>query len=265
MNPIFMRLRRFAAFLCLAAIFLLVICSDRPAVAGNYSCGDPNTGHCYGVAYWEEQTQYYGAYTDLLQVAMNCPSGCGGFIDNEIWLVDTQTAACVSNPEGQCWVEAGFIAQDGGGNPYYFWADSRPMNSNTFNLHILNQADSADFDHFMIIKDARGAQGVFQVWIYNDSHSLLFNGTSTSNAMSGNKIIIGSELAGTNGASAPPGQFQRNIWAVKPLGPEFVFWYNRQTDEGNVLDTSPHNVSWWINPSLPPPPEGGLFATTCCN
>jgi hypothetical protein len=265
MGSVFTRSCCGARFWSLAMLFLLLIFSNRPALAQNYSCGNPQSGHCYGTASWQEQPQYYGAYTDLLQIAMNCPSGCGGFIDNEIWLIDNQTAACVSNPYGRCWVEAGFIASDGDGNPYYFWADSRPMNSATFNIHILNQADSGDFDHFMIIKDARGAQGIFQVWIYNDSHSTLYNGTSTSNTMSGNIIIIGSELAGTNGASSAIAQFQRNIWAVKPLGPEFVFWYNRQTDEGSLRNDSPHKSSWLIDPSLPPPPEGGIFTTNCCN
>lgn len=117
----------------------------------------------------------------------------------------------------------------------------------------------------MIIKDGRGAAGVFQVWIYNDSHSTFFNGTSTSNTMSANAIHVGTELAGTSGASSALAQFQRNIWAVKPLGPEFVFWYNRQTDQGTVRSDAPPNGSWLISPTLPPPPEGGIFTTNCCN
>jgi len=252
-----------ARFWQIAALFVLLLFCNSQAPAINYSCGNASAGHCYGTANWQEQKQYFGSYVDLWQNVMNCPSGCGGFIDNEMWLWDTQTAACVSNPEGSCWVEAGFIASDGGGNPSYFWADSRPMNSNTFNLHILSQADFTDSDHFMIIQDARGASGVYQVWIYNGSNTF-FNGTSTSNTMSANIIQIGSELAGTNGASAGLALFQRNIWAVQPLKSDFTFWYNRQTDEGNVNDQSPHSAAWWINPSQPPPPEGGLFATSCC-
>jgi hypothetical protein len=246
-----------------ALLFLLAVWGP-PTAASNYKCGNPNSGHCYGQTAWQEQPQYFGSYVDLLQVAMNCPAGCGGFINNEMWLADTQSPACVANQFNACWVEAGFHATDGGGNPIYFWADSRPLSSSTYNNHYLNQADLVDLEHFMIIKDARnGAQGVFQVWIYNDSHSVFFNGTSTSNNMSANTIHIGSELAGTNGASAGQAQFQRNIWAVKALGPEFVFWYNRQIDEGSVRSDSPPTALWLINPSLPPP-EGGLFTTTCC-
>ncbi len=264
MGSVFARSCR-RALLSLATILLLLVCANAPAPAGNYSCGNPQSGHCYGQTAWQEQPQYYGSYVDLLQIAMNCASGCGGFLNNEMWLIDYQTPACVSNPFQACWVEAGFQAQDGGGNPVYFWADSRPMNSNTYNNHFLTQADSGDFDHFMIIKDGRGAAGVFQVWIYNDSHSTFFNGTSTSNTMSANAIHVGTELAGTSGASSALAQFQRNIWAVKPLGPEFVFWYNRQTDQGTVRSDAPPNGSWLISPTLPPPPEGGIFTTNCCN
>lgn len=253
------------ALLALAAIALLLVWPQRLAQAGNYSCGNPQSGHCYGYVDWQEQPEYYGVYMDLLQLTMNCPSGCGGFLNNEMWLADYNTRACASNGFGSCWVEAGFHASDGGGNPIYFWADARPLTSSTYNNHFLNQADVADFDHFMIIKDSRnGAQGVFQVWIYNDLLSVLFQGTSTNNNMSPNAINMGSELAGSSGASGM-GQFQRNIFAVKPLGPEYVFWYNRQTDEGSVSSSAPPNASWLINPSSPPPPEGGLFFTNCCN
>jgi hypothetical protein len=257
---------RAAGSFAVVALFLFLNVLSTPAIAGNYSCGDPNKNHCYGFVQWQEEPQYYGVYMDLLQVAMNCPQGCDGFINNEMWLADYNSRACVANQFSQCWVEAGFHASDGGGNPIYFWADARPLSSNTYNNHFLSQADLADFEHFMIIKDSRnGAQGVYQVWIYNDSHSVLFNGTSTNNNMSANAINMGSELAGTNGASAGLAQFTRNIWAVKPLGPEYVFWYNRETDKGVVTSNSPPSASWLIDPSLPPPPEGGMFTTSCCN
>src|SRR5579859_1234862 len=164
--------------------------------AGAYSCGNPSSGHCYGVTIWSEQPQYFGAYTDITQARLSCPSGCGGFVDDEIWLIDSRTPACNTNGFGVCWVEAGFIANDGG-SEIYFWADARPRTTSTFNLHLLGGTDPIGTnDHFMIIKDARGGSGIFQVWIYNDSLSTLYNGTSTSNSMSGNRIDIGEELAG---------------------------------------------------------------------
>jgi hypothetical protein len=265
MAPIFSRFGLRARLLLLAALLPLLIVLNRIALPSNYNCG-PDVGHCYGVASWAEQPQYFGSYVDLLQVGMTCAPGCGGFLDNEMWLIDNQTPACIDNEFGQCWVEAGFEAQDGGGNPIYFWADYRPLRSGGFHHHFFGQADSSDLEHFMIIKDSRnGVQGVFQVWVYNDSLSVLFQGTSTNNSMTASIIMIGSELAGTNGASATLAQFTRNIWAVKPLGPEYVFWYNRQTDEGSLMNQNPPTASWVVNPNRPPPPEGGQLVTNCCN
>jgi hypothetical protein len=186
-------------------------------------------------------------------------------VDDEIWLTDNQTPGCTSNQFGQCWVEAGYFLTDGSGSKQLFWADGRPLSSSTFNLHILGGTDpDGVIDHFMLLKDGRGASGVYQIWVYNDSLSTLYNGTSTSNAMSGNRVIIGQELAGTKSASAGAANFSRNIWAVQALGPEYVFWYNRQADEGSVGSGNPPFASWTVDPANPPPPEGGQFTTHCC-
>ena len=231
-----------------------------------YSCGNPSTGHCYGTATWQEKTEYFGAYTDLTQVSMGCSTGCGGFVDDEIWLIDTKTSGCNSNGFGVCWVEAGYFFTDGSSNAQFFWADGRPLTSSTFNLHILGTTDPVGTtDHYMIIKDGRGGAGIFQVWVYNDGLSTLYQGTSTSNTMSGNRIDIGQELAGTKDASAGTANFTRNIWAVQVLGPEYVFWYNRQTDKGSVGSANPPSASWMVDPASPPPPEGGQFTTRCCS
>jgi hypothetical protein len=116
----------------------------------------------------------------------------------------------------------------------------------------------------MMIHDARGDFGISQIWIYNDSLSTLYNGTSTNNAMSGNKIQIGQELAGTQNASAGYATFSRNIFAVQSLGQEYVFWYNAQTTLGTTTSKNPPSGAWVIGPDKPPP-EGGQFSTKCCN
>lgn len=227
-----------------------------------YSCGNPSSGHCYGVAGWQEQPQYFGAYADIQVGHLNSLSG--GFVDDEIWLIDDSTPACANNPFTMCWVEAGYIASQGS-SQVYFWADSRPMNTSTFNLHLLGGTDAVGTnDHFMMIKDGRGGPGLFQLWIYNDSLSTLYNGTSTSNTMNGDRILIGQELAGMGGASADSVNFTRNIWAVQVLGPEYVFWYNRQIHNGGVTSNNPPFGSWTIAATSPPPPEGGQFTTHCC-
>jgi hypothetical protein len=233
--------------------------------AATYSCGNPSAGHCYATGTWQEKPQYFGAYADISQTPLSCPNGCNGFVDDEIWLVDDKTSGCQSNGFGMCWVEAGSIATENSG-AVFFWADSRPLTSSVFNLHLLGGTDPAGTtDHYMIVKDARGPAGIFQLWIYNDSLSTLYNGTSTSNTMSGNRIIIGQELAGTNGASAGNANFTRNIWAVQTLGPEYVFWYNRQTTNVTPTSQNPPFGAWTVNPSSPPPPEGGQFTTHCCS
>jgi len=48
------------------------------------------------------------------------------------------------------------------------------------------------------------------------------------------------------------------------LGPEYVFWYNRQIHNGGVTSNNPPFASWTINATSPPPPEGGQFTTHCC-
>jgi len=250
------------------SVLAILLFSAAICFAGNYSCGNGSSGHCYGVNTWGEQPQYFGSYVDLQEPSMNCPSNCGGFIDNEMWLEDTNSSGCKANSFGVCWVEAGFIAQ-AGESTQFFWADSRPQTSSTFNLHILGNADPVGTtDHFMIIKDGRVSPQVFQVWVYNTSESTLYQGTSVTsngNPMSGNLILIGQELAGSQGASAGNAQYSRNIWAVQTLGPEYVFWYNRQKDEGSVRSDNPPFASWSIDPSTPPPPEGGEFTTHCCS
>jgi hypothetical protein len=81
--------------------------------------------------------------------------GCGGFIDEEIWLVDNKSSACTGNPFEMCWVEAGYTI-DEGQSPVFFWADGRPLKQSTYNLHLLGKTDPVGAtNHFMIIKDGR--------------------------------------------------------------------------------------------------------------
>jgi hypothetical protein len=239
------------------------------ASAQTYSCGNPSEGHCYGVASWSQPTEYFGAYTDISQNRLSCPGGCGGFVDDELWLIDNRSGGCTANRFRMCWVEAGYIALDGGNNPVFFWADARPINQSTFNLHLLGPSDPVGVtDHFMIIKDGRVSPQTFMVFIYTDSLSTLYNGVSvvpTGNPMSGNIIDIGSELGGTRNASAAPVNFTRNIWAVQALGPEYVFWYVPQATRGGVTSGNPPFADWSIDPASPPPPEGGQFTTRCCS
>jgi len=244
-----------------------------------YSCGNPQSGHCYGVNSWTQSGEYFGAYTDIAQVAMSCPSGCGGFVDDEIWLIDRSSSNCTTNDFQMCWVEAGTIESEGS-NPTYFWADARPGTGNTFNAHYLGGTDPVGtVDHYMIVKDGRSSPNNYLIFIYNDSHSTLYNGTSSVAGtggcgsalpqMTGTEIDIGQELAGSpsaaNKASAASANFTRNIWAVQALDSSYTFWYNAQTAAGGVRSDNPPTASWTINPGSSGAPEGGQFTTRCCS
>lgn len=251
----------------------LALGSAIPAEAGTYACGNASAGHCYAINAWSRAAEYFGAYANIGQEPLSCPSGCGGFVDNELWLIDPSTAGCVDNSFGVCWVEAGSLAYEGI-SPVFFWADSRPTTESTYNLHVLGPTDpDGTVDHYMIVKDGRVTPNTFLVFIYNDSQSTLYAGTSAISSgtpMSGTQIHIGQELGGTGNASASLAIFTRNIWATQALDSDYVFWYQPQTTEGSVTDDAPPTGVWLVDPANPPsgcgtPPEGGAFSTSCCD
>jgi hypothetical protein len=259
-------------------VFLALLLYCHAASGQTYSCGSPYTNgdstqsHCYAIAGWQEQPQYFGAYTDILQAGTNCPSGCDSDLSNEMWLVDAGTQACFNNSEQACWVEAGFEASVGNddGKPHYFWADSRPFTFDpqyVYNVHYLGQADVADFAHFLIIKDERAGPDVYTVQIYNDSNTVFFTGNSIPNTMSANSIQIGSELAGTKGALGNA-WFTRQLWATGPIAKGTNSWMgSAQTDIGSfgagIVQTPPLSYRWVTEPTTPPP-DGGLLQTGMC-
>ena len=258
-----------------ALLLLLGIAESARA----YSCGNPSSGHCYGTNSWTQGTEYFGAYADITQVEMSCPSGCGGFVDDEIWLIDTSSPNCTSNAFAMCWVEAGTIVLEGG-SPQYFWADARPGTGNTFNSHYLGGTDPVGtVDHYMIIKDGRTNPNPILVFIYNDSQSTLYNGTSSVAGTGGcgsplpqmvaRRIDIGQELAGSppsnKNASAQTAHFTNNTWATKALDSAYLFYSSAQTAVGGVTSNNPPTASWAQNPGAPGAPVGGDFTTRCCS
>jgi hypothetical protein len=232
--------------------------------AFGYSC--PGSNHCYGANTWSRPTEYFGVYTDISVVHLNCdPTTCAqdGFISDEIWLIDM--ASCPGQPSGMCWIETGYIDFKST-DQTLFWTDQRPGQPFAFGLMAnVPTGDYGNRDHFMIIKDGRTSLKPFLIFMYNDSLSTLFEGTSNDNSMVGKRILIGQELQGTGGASAPQATFTRNIFAVQALGPEYVFWYNVQTKKGPVTSNNPPMGQWNIDPATSGgSPEGGQFSTSCC-
>jgi len=240
---------------------LVALLAANPSLAADYRCGTPDKDHCYAVNTWTQRTEYFGAYADISSASLEC-NDCDGFVDDEIWLVDSASPQC--KPTGDkdpCWVEAGAVALDR--NPQFFWADSRPDGS--FNLHLVGDYKrDAHYYHYMIIKEGRNEQrDTFDVWIYDDALATLYFGKSTANGMQGRTILIGQELAGTHGAWADAALLTKNIWAVQPLGQDYTFWYVPQTTKGSETINNPPFGGWWTSP-VSPPPEGGMFITACC-
>jgi len=207
------------------------------------------------------------------------PSSCApkdkGFINDEMWLIDD---LCVNGGHTEiCWIETGYytgsVDKSSPGtpvavvalNPSFFWADMRPGQSFTFVLAgDIPDSQYGTKNHFVIVKDGRTTPNPFLVFIYNDSLSTFF-GESLNNRMNGNEINIGQELAFDGGAIAPQVTFTRNIFAVRPVGKDYVFWYNAQTDRGTVSSPNPPTGRWDIAPPTSgSSPEGGQFSTSCC-
>lgn len=237
-----------------------------------YSCDDPVRGPCLGINIWQEQPEYFGAYSDIRQGRLRCPAGtCDGAVANRVRLMDTVSPLCVTNRFGACWVEAGYVAtpETGPNGPVFFWAEVRPTQQVPYAIHLAGPADPVGVvDHFMIIKDGRVFPETFLVFMYNSSLSTLYGGVSvapTGVPMKANSIDIGQSLEGTTGASAPRVDFNRNIWAVRLLGPEYVFWYRPQVRRGLLREDRPPFVAWTIDPAAPRAPEGGRFTTHCCS
>jgi hypothetical protein len=246
----------------------LALCSgaSRAGYADWYDCG-PGDRTCVAAASWVDDTgaEYFGTFADVDMTSMSCAFGCsGGYISNEIGMADTR---CDSRPFRECWLVAGYIATGTAPFPSYFWTEGRPTGS-SMATHILGPAGQRrDTDHFMIVKDGRVQSPTrFLVFIYNDSRSTFYGETftiPTGETLSANVVGIGQKLSGNWGAAAEPATFSRNIYAVQPLGPEYVFWYRRQTERGRSWRQWPVRGAWTIDPSTTPPPEGGKFETRC--
>lgn len=234
-----------------------------------YTCG----GHCYGVNVWSSSKgEYFGASSDISMVPLTCdPTMCASseFITNEMWLVDPTN--CTQQTNGQCWVETGYIDSpppdpnnpNQSKNQSYFWADERP--GSTFMFELFQDVPASELgntDHFVIINDTSTTPGGFQILVYNNSSTTLLQGTSNDNTMVGTQIIIGQELFGSAGASAPQAAFTHNMFATQALSPGNMFVYNTQTAEGTVINKSPPFGQWDTDPATSP--DGGQFSTHCC-
>lgn len=181
-----------------------------PALA--YSCGDASSGHCYAESDGDNYPSgFRGAKVQIYVVHLQC-NQCGGintttgFIDNEMWLDDSAYAH---------WVEAGYWTQS---NPFqtvedYFWADKRPRDCSTcVNVHDLGGVASGDYGHntdFLIWQDTNPDEFAVQIAGYSSG---INGGTSTDNSMNVGHVLMGQELAGNAGASAPQARYSYRFY-----------------------------------------------------
>lgn len=147
-----------------------------------------------------------GSATNITVVHLSCLNGCSnGFVNDEMWLQQEGNTACSGD---LCWVEAGYI--QGSGFEDYFWADNRPNGG--FFYHELTEVPGADYGHattFIINRTSTTTKWLVDIY---DSAGNSWVNYSTNNSMAPNEIVIGQELAGGGGASAPRADFTHNVY-----------------------------------------------------
>lgn len=235
--------------------------------AFSYSCAN----HCYGRNLWSGNTN--GAETTVSVNPMGAGSGTEPFVNNEVWVADPNSNGSEDCTSGSpyCWVEAGYAsgASNNGATEYYFWADVRPCGCGGYHEHDSGNINTNDYGGTAAISILRGGSSgcsyinsTWCVFIYGDYDSWV--GQSTDNTMHASQIMIGQELAGTSGATAPTANFTFNYWVDVNTGvPRF------QTVDGTLnpcLDGTcwPHNPPWsgWVSGQDPEhSSDGGNFYT----
>jgi hypothetical protein len=212
----------------------------RAATQISYNCGDPSADvHCYGQVTWGGAN---GADTRITLHRMN---GGNGFVTTEMWLGTSDTAY---------WVEAG-IASDASFRvsdaTAFFWADNRP-NGGGYHNHYSSFLSSSDWSQpNALVRITRSGSSSWNLSVTDNVTSL--TGTSTNNNITIGIINIGTELAGTSGASEPTNHFIDNRW----LNSSGNFQY--QTVNGSRKDNSPLSSNWTTPPSSSS--TGGNFYT----
>ncbi len=241
-----------------AALYPLV--PGRSGEHDTYSCGDA-FGHCYAVATWTNSslstTQLAGVLADISYTNLN---GGDGFVENEIWLVQTNSPPCADvNPIDFCWAEVGMTASSGQfPGTHFFWADNTPTSGYTFHdLGVVppSDQDPKNPDLFAITYDGSGVWQVAIVGLASGS-ALIF--AYSYDAMIPNRAEMGQELEGTSGASAGSADFSALAYEdgfVLHVGAPWI-----TVLPGIESDNPP--LFMWIQP--PGASGDGAFQTTCC-
>jgi len=190
-----------------------------------------------------------GGETDEVIQPVNCYECAGGFLNNEIWVVDntsSQKQYCTGTNVRACWVEAGYQGGSDGcggigfyGFECYFWSDSRP-NGGYFNH--FNALPSDNYNHHTRFKIKWIGNGSWDVSVNPlASSDGYWDSTSTNNTIYPQDEQIGQELSGS-------GVFYDNwITTVDYVNTKWAdanvnFWY--QGSKGSEFASNPPDETW---------------------
>ncbi len=284
--------RLIMASLALAVVLMACSTTDvNPFGGGNtpapngYACGTTqHPTHCYAQVAWTGGAPYTGIALDLTAAALTCaPTDCYDhytsswpeFIANDLALVDETTGG---------WLAAGYetyplmtsdYSQEYIQQVWYFWSEQRPpvnINPGTSTptpTPTIGQPGSASF-HWL----GQVPSDAMRQWAHYDIHQTgplqytisinqirSANGTvsyttvDTGNTLAPDELVIGQELFGNNGATAP------FAFYANAQGYDTTFTAHVETDVGAVRHDDPPFGKWLL---LPPSAPGGLFETNCC-
>jgi hypothetical protein len=237
----------FGAALVIAMILSFIIAPPARSMPASYSCV---SSHCYG------QTEFVypgtqGGSTEISIANLGCNISClnQGFIDNETWFQQDYNSNC--NSGGHiCWVEVGYMLDSHGFN--YFWADLRPNQS--YAIHYFGTAHN-DLGYYTSFLIERASSTSFEVAV--NSHTAFYTGYSTSNSMTPDDSVIGQELYGTSGASAPTATFIDNEYKAGGT------WHYQVSSYEVDLPPDPP-VTWRVvSPANGNSNAGGTFQSAC--
>lgn len=233
-----------------AAIFLLTLLFSSPQVFAataqnqthqkallplSWSCGNPNSGHCYGTQFWG------GANGADTRISSNPALSGGGtsndiaaysFVTTEMWLETTSASY---------WVEAGIISEiylTGSTFPNYFWADQRP-NGGGFSFHYLGNESPNDS---VLVRITRSGSSTWNVLI-RDSLGTWSGSccTSTNNNFAVGYIMLGTELYNNFQTAFEPNiYYSNNRWQ----GSNGSFNYQGNDGVGTSI-RSPVRAGWY--------------------
>jgi hypothetical protein len=249
-------------------VTVLAACdTNRPAPSG-YSCGTPQSGHCYAVT--DNGLGWQPIGVTLRMNTLNAASSSRGdlFFTNETWLTSGFN-------EWVAWVEAGQLYDLLG--LQYFWAElfvPQDQKADGIFFHTVRLGDitPTDASSGTVVTIRRTTPNTFGVRILAAGSSFA---ASTTNFIWAQRdyggIELGMELAGTSGAHVPVVSYQPSWiadaapvtrpWTIPATGTSSGTSSGTSTG-APAVSTDPPTNGGWIQP--PSDPQGGIWYTSCC-